>query len=191
MGIKEAFMTKLPIWGDAIITHIVDTFHRFIEIVQSPFQYKEMLWILFPLLLVILLMELYFSRYKSEELGWNTAYGNSLVLIFVSLDLLRYLFTHGQFDFNTRTAIVVSIIFVGVMFTLLDFFHLLPKSLAFVISSRLPINFLALVGVIIVYTGFPIDFVTFSAFLLFLVILAAVLKFIQKIIPESFDLELD
>ena len=164
---------------------------RFVEIVKSPLDSTNMLWILMPLILVLLLMELYFSRYKSEELGWNTAFGNSLVLIFVSIDLLRYMYNIGQFGFNPRMAIVVSIVFVGMLFTLLDFFHLLPKSLAFVISSRLPINFLALIGVILVYTNIPIDYITFFAFVLFLFIIGGFLRLIQLVIPESYDLDLD
>jgi hypothetical protein len=58
---------------------------RFLEILSAPSVHQEMIWIVLPLLLIIVLMTVYFAKYKDEELGWNTALGNSFILIFVSI----------------------------------------------------------------------------------------------------------
>src|SRR3989344_25778 len=68
---------------------------RVLEILQAPLIMKDMLFILLPLLVVLLIIELYFGRYKYEKLGWNTAVGNSLALFFVGMNLLYFLYTNN------------------------------------------------------------------------------------------------
>ena len=46
---------------------------RCIEFLTAPFVYTDMLWIILPLILTLLVMELYFGVYSSEELGWSSA----------------------------------------------------------------------------------------------------------------------
>ena len=64
---------------------------RFAELVQAPFSHPDMLWMALPLLVSTLFMQIYFGRYKSEKLSWNTAFSNSLILIFVGIDSIRFL----------------------------------------------------------------------------------------------------
>lgn len=156
------------------------------DIVFAPVYYKDMIWILIPLLVSLLLMEFYFNRYKAEELGWNTAFSNSLVLIFVSLDLLRFLYTHGMLDYVTlENALVIAVVFLGLTLTVMTFFHALPKELAYGFSSRLPINIVAYLAVVIIYAGIMIDFYTAVASVFFAVLVGLVLKLISWLIPES------
>lgn len=145
-----------------------------------------MIWILAPLLVSLLLMELYFDRYKNEELGWNTALGNSLVLIFVSLDLLRFLYTHSMLEYVTLySALVIAVVLLGVVLTVMTYFHVLPKKAAFGLSSRLPINIIAYLAVVIIYAGIIIDFYTAVASVFFAVFVGALLRLISWLIPES------
>lgn len=157
---------------------------RFLELVRAPFDYPDMLWIIIPLLLTLFLMELYFGRYKFEELGWNTAFGNSLVLIFVSMDLLRRLYTQNMLAYlNLRAVLAIAVIFEGVFLVLIGFFHLLPKKLAFGVSAKLPINFIAYISVILVYSTIPIDFITLFASIIFLIGFAALIRGMQILMP--------
>lgn len=142
-----------------------------------------MLWILTPLLLATLFMEFYFERYSQEELGWNTAFGNTLVLLFVSIDLIRHLHNNALISANPKFAIVIAVVFVGTVVTLLDFFHALPKSLAFVVSSKLPINCLALAAVLFVYTTLPLDFATYAALILLVIVLFVLIKLLSIVVP--------
>lgn len=164
----------------------IELYERFVEIILAPVQYKEMIWILTPLLVSLLLMEFYFKRYKEEELGWNTAFGNSLVLIFVSLDLLRLLYNKGMLEYVTlESALAIAVVLLGLTLTILTFFHALPKETAFGLSSRLPINMIAYLAIVIIYAGIAIDVYTAVAAVLFSTFIGAILRLISWLIPES------
>ncbi|MBU0929747.1 MAG: hypothetical protein KJ623_01605 [Nanoarchaeota archaeon] len=155
--------------------------HRFIEILTAPYHIPEMLWIAIPLLITIFLMEIYFAKYREEELGWNTAYGNSIVLIFVAIDLIRHLFNNGLLDINVKALVIVLLIIDGAILTLIDFYHLLSKEFAFGLSSKLPTNFLAYCAIILVYTNIPVDWVTLGGLFLLLLTLAIIIKIIDLV----------
>lgn len=126
------------------------------EIVSAPSQQTELLWTVLPLVAALLMMELYFGRYKTEELGWNTAVANGLLLVFVSLTLFRHLLLDREISLaiisDLKTFLAAAVLILGVWLFIVDFFHLLPKKIAFRISSSLPINFLAYIAVILVRT---------------------------------------
>ncbi|MBW2977379.1 hypothetical protein KY331_00895 [Candidatus Woesearchaeota archaeon] len=165
---------------------------RFIELVTAPYNHKNMIWIITPMIIVLVLMELYFGRYKQEELGWNTAVGNSIVLFFVSIDLFRYLYEHNihlefwQFIFeNLKGLFVASIVGLsGIWMLLANFFHVLPKKLAFFISSSLPINVIAYVAIVTVYSEVPFDLITLNAGLILFIGLMLVFGLIHLIEPK-------
>lgn len=88
----------------------VATYNRIWEIVQAPATHSDMIWIIAPIVIAFLLMSFYFGRYKKEELGWNTAFGNSMVLIFATVDLLRHQYLEGVlFDFNVQNVLIAAI----------------------------------------------------------------------------------
>jgi len=165
---------------------------RLSDLVSAPWQNPNMIWILAPMLITLLLMEFYFGRYSKEELGWNTAVGNALVLIFVSIDLFRHIFTtnlgaitHTVFVYNLKEVFIASIIGASAIWLLLvDFFHLLPKRLAFLISSSLPINLIAYLGIVVVYSNFPLDNPTLLAALILFIILHILFGLIHFIEPK-------
>jgi len=173
--------------SDSFILSVKD---RITEIITAPNNVKDMIWILAPIIITLLLMEFYFSRYSDEELGWNTAFGNSLVLVFVAIDLTRRLYETTFFQIDTKAAIILAIVLEGIMLTFINFFHLLPKQLAFKISYKLPINFTAIIAVILVYTNIPIDIITGIAFFILLigiVLLSGVVHVLMPKVREKLD----
>ncbi|MCJ7429449.1 MAG: hypothetical protein MUP66_03600, partial [Candidatus Nanohaloarchaeota archaeon QJJ-5] len=54
---------------------------RMLDIVFFPFEYPDLLPSLTPIIVGMLVLELYFGRYTHEELGWNTAVGNATMLV--------------------------------------------------------------------------------------------------------------
>ncbi|HIH31135.1 TPA: hypothetical protein HA235_00355 [Candidatus Woesearchaeota archaeon] len=168
-----------------------DFFSRILAILEAPIKNPQMLWMLLPLLATAILIEFYFGRYKDEELGWNTAYGNALVLAFISIDLLRH--TYEPLGLTIRDAIFVgnSKIFVALIifsFALLllfiDFFHFLPKKLAYAISSPAYINFLGLIGIMLVYSSkIPLDWTTFGACLVILILFIIIAELLYLMVP--------
>jgi len=165
---------------------------RFIELVTAPYYHRDMIWIIIPMVIVLILMELYFGRYKKEKLGWNTAVGNSIVLFFVSIDLFRYVYEHNihlefwQFIFeNLKGLFVASIVGLsGIWMLIANFFHILPKKLAFFISSSLPINVIAYVAIVTVYSEVPFDLTTLTAGLVLFITLMLFFGLIHLIEPK-------
>ena len=139
---------------------IPTVYDRFLNLITAPLFHKEMIWIVFPLAITTILMKFYFGRYSKEELGWNTAVGNSLVLFFVSLDLLKNI---NQGNLNTivsnftdlplQSIIAFYVGVVGFLMFIFDFFHILPKKLAFFLGNSLVINLTAYIAIVLIYTN--------------------------------------
>ena len=73
---------------------------------------------------VTLIMTLYFGRHRDEELGWNTAFGNSLTLLFVSIDLFRYIYhltipaTFYNYIIHLKGSIISGVVFIEALLLL-------------------------------------------------------------------------
>tara|TARA_Y100000310_G_scaffold78020_1_gene74617 strand:- start:22694 stop:23377 length:684 start_codon:yes stop_codon:yes gene_type:complete len=144
-------------------------FARFMELLTAPIRVPNMFWIILPLLLIIVLMTVYFAKYKDEELGWNTALSNSFILIFVSVDLFRNIFSDGR---SIGAIILVSLLLLeGIVLMFVNFNHFLPKKIGYFLSSPLPINLTAYVMITLIYSMVPIDIYSILAALLLLIIL--------------------
>ncbi len=143
---------------------------RMWDLVAAPFRTQEMLWIIFPLLLTFLVLEFYFDRHGDEELGWAAAVANSLILFIVAIDLVRHsfrdatpwdvvrtlalaLFTKAQLPFAPQVLVLIAFLaLMGLAVTLINYYHLLPRRLAFEVSGHPPVNFLAYFAIAIVYS---------------------------------------
>ncbi|MBR9692721.1 hypothetical protein GOV07_02185 [Candidatus Woesearchaeota archaeon] len=190
----NATATPIATAGQYLSTVFVPTLlDRLARLFAAPFEHPQMIYIITPLIITLVLMEFYFGRYDKEELGWNTAVGHALVLIFVSVDLIKTIYPDmapltllskawfNLTNFSTQsgeaisTLITVAIFALGILLLISDFFHWLPKGLAFFLSGTLQINLIAYLGIVIVYTHntgvnpMPLDWYT---------LLAAVLVFI-------------
>jgi len=164
---------------------------RFIELVTAPYYHQEMIWIVIPLIIALFLMQLYFGRYRKEQLGWNTAVGNSLALIFVTVDLFRRIYTASESkvivdvvfsDFGkSLVALIIGLLSLWLLFG--DFFHLLPKKLAFFVSSSLPTTLIAYMGIVLVYTDVPLDRWTLLAGIWLLIVLVIFFAIIHVLEP--------
>ncbi|MBU0757060.1 MAG: hypothetical protein KKF44_03265 [Nanoarchaeota archaeon] len=141
------------------------------QVLFAPFKYTDMLWVVIPLFVSLTLIELYFGRYTSEELGWNSALSNSMLLAFVGLNLFQRIFDKNKpwFSFPWSKFFVASLLFViGLVFLYMNFYHKLPKRLAFTLFSVLPVNMIAYFAVVLVYTSIPFNLITFISWLILL-----------------------
>lgn len=170
-----------------------DLFNRGTDIVTSPIDTPDMLWMLLPLLATLLLMEFYFGRYKDEELGWNTAFGNSLVLLFVAIDSFRHLHEpsgESVLEFlatapDIKIIVPLMIVLMGLILMFIDFFHFVPKKIAYIISSPTYINLIGLFGIIIVYSeSVPLDWTTMLAFFIIFIIANLIMLALYYVIPK-------
>ena len=165
---------------------MIDLWNSIIELLIAPKLYPEMIWMIIPLVIVTIVMTFYFGMYKREQLGWNTAVGNSLVLIFVSIDLFRHIFnltspgTSINFIEVPFKSIVAGIIFIeGLFLMFINMMHFLPKRISFAISSPLPVNLTAYLVMTIVYTEMVFDLATLCAAIIIFIAFYTILKLIQ------------
>ncbi|MBU2590124.1 MAG: hypothetical protein KKA65_00045 [Nanoarchaeota archaeon] len=161
------------------MTLLEQVFERVFEIIKAPINKPEMLWIIVPVAISMFLMTYYFGKYKQEELGWNTAFGNSIVMLFACLDLLRYLYNSQTLALNVQTILVVAVLLEGIILMLLNFLHALPKSFAFGISSGMTVNIIVLSLIILIYSQLPLDQITAIAVIVISAVIIALLKIIQ------------
>ncbi len=196
MGLVFAFAGALLPSADSLPAVI----ERYTELLTTPLVYTDMLWVVFPLILAMLAMELYFGTYSSEELGWNTATANALFLVLISFDLFRQLFRGGSLAWETVTgnqalfAIAGSLLALGMLMFILNFKHALPRKLAFRISSALPVNLFAYLAIVMVYSNLhhvggstgaiPLDGITALASLLLFLSLAVLFGLVHLILPH-------
>lgn len=162
-------------------------FTRLWEIISGPFVDPIMWWEIGPLLITMVISELYFSRYRKEPLGWNSAVSNSLVLFFVGSNLLHFLYLEGLLDFRTaRTWMVLVLLSLGVLLFVINYFHRWPARVAFGISSALIINTFAFATTIVVHLGLPFSGHTFVAMIL-LLFCFFVIFFVVDVVKEPVD----
>ncbi|MFC1691266.1 hypothetical protein ACFL0W_03730 [Nanoarchaeota archaeon] len=186
-------VTEAGFWNIIVNDIAPNVFQRLTELIKAPFLYPEMIWIVTPMVITLLIMEFYFGRYKKEELGWNTAVGNSLVLLFVSLDLLRFIYHNPTTTFANyymdpiKTVVAAGVGFYGLMLLFLDFFHFLPKKLAFFLASSLPINVTAYIAITVVYSGLIFDRYTIGAAVAMFLVLFIFFRILRFVIPGFED----
>ena len=195
-GLSGTLLSFVPIDSLSVVVE------RYMGLLTAPLSYTQMLWVVLPLIATLLAMELYFGVYSSEELGWNTATANSLLLTMIAFDLFRQLFRGGSISWEsvlgnpTLFAIAGSLLLLGIMMFLLNFKHVLPRKLAFSISSSLPVNLFAYLAIILVYSnlphiagsagGIPIDGVTALASLLLLISLIVLFGILHLVMPHEY-----
>lgn len=145
----------------------------------------EVLWSVIPLAIATLLLIIYFQRYRTEKMGWNSYLSNSLVLLFVSLSLFRYIYNIsglGASNFITYSAKSIAAVFVlliGFILIRFNFEHLLPERFADYVSNPLTVNLAAYAVVLFVYSSRPFSGKAFIALLFIVVVLSIMLHIIK------------
>lgn len=172
------------------MTFFTNVLYRLAQLAGAPFVNPDMLWIAVPLIVTLIIIEIYFGRYRGEKLGWNSAITNTLVLVFVSLNLFQYIFRSHPGNFFAKMSstgfFVALLVFVlGVLLFFADFFHWLHKKIAFKISAHLPVNLTAYTAIVIVYNKVPVEWATIVAWLLLILVLAIIFMFVKRAVPKS------
>ena len=171
---------------------------RVVDLVIAPIENPDMIWTLGPMIIALVLMQLYFGRNKDEALGWNTAFGNSIALIFISVSLLRGVFLEsgdvsimgflrGALAFNDLQIVVVAFLFLyGIFLALLSFFHWIPEKLAFFIMNAISVNVTAYIIIVLVNSeNIPLDRHTlFAGFVMFILVYLLSMA-IRFFVPQS------
>lgn len=148
------------------------------SLLLAPSKTPDMLWIAIPLLGTLLFMQLYFSRHN-ESLGWNTAFGNGVALMFVVFDISRRVFSSFpepspafflSAEYLPKTAVVLIVLAYALLVLSTNFFRLLPEKASFAISSYPVTIVLAYVAIALIYSGIEPTAATLPAIIMIYVI---------------------
>src|SRR3989338_5810465 len=115
----------------------------FKEIYNSLVKDPSIWWLLAPIILFLLVIEVYFGRHKKEKLGWNTALGNGLNLFWIVIISLKVLFMEGIALFNAGKLIFVIFLAVySIFIVFMSFTHKVKDSFAFLLASPTAVYYL-------------------------------------------------
>ena len=167
---------------------VTEVLSRLIVLVQAPLTDQHLLWSAIPLVLATLFMTLYYGKYRHEELGWSTAFANTMVFLFVSISIVQYMYySSGSGSWNNviSNGVVLSgtiaLTSAAILLMLITYYHLLPKKVAYLVFSEPPVNVSVYVIMTIIYTGVPADIVTLLAAILLFVVIFALLRGLQML----------
>ena len=166
---------------------------RIIEFIKVPIDNKEVLWALAPILVTLFLIQVYFGRHREEQIGWNTAYGNIVVLIFVVANLANYV--NKRYGYQTilevgtegfyKAILILVVLALAVFLFFADFFHSMSRKISFFLSSSLFVTFIAYVSIVSVYSSILFDKETLVSLVVFFIFVWIFFKFFRDIIPPS------
>lgn len=148
---------------------------RTLEIAQAPLNNPEIIPGVLPLVLGALILELYFGKHKNEELGWNTAVGNSILWLSTGISL------HMTETIQTTQELYATYVVIGLgLFTgYLNFFHKWKSDLAFLASSTTIVYSIAYITTVVIKTEIPPDRLTMKAGLAFIIGIEIFFKFFR------------
>lgn len=169
---------------------------RMTEIVTSPIHYPKVLWMIIPLLITILFMQMYFGRWKTEKLGWNSALGNVIALLFITVNLISEMVKiYDPVELATpgpamyKAIIITAIILQIFIMMALIFFHVLSSRIGFFLGSQTTTYVVAFVAIVLVFSDIPIDKATFGAFILLYILVQIFFAVFRWAIPPSKQVE--
>lgn len=151
-----------------------------IELVQTfalaPLENPEIIPTVLPLVAGAIVIELYFGKYETEDLGWNTAVGNAV--IWVSTGVSLYMTEQPT---EPELYGIMALIGLGLFIGYMDFFHKWSSTMAFMVSSSGVVYTLAYILVVFVKTDMTINEETLMAAAAFFIATNIVFKGVQML----------
>jgi len=152
------------------LTEVIEMF------VLTPFENPEIVPTILPLVAGAVVIELYFGKHKTEELGWNTSVGNAV--IWVSTGATLYMTETLSTPELYATG---SLIGLGLLVGYMDFFHKWSETMAFMVSSAGVVYTLAYMLVVLVKTDLSWTQDTLEASAIFFIGTNVVFKIVQML----------
>lgn len=146
----------------------------------------SILWLLAPIFIIWIFLEIYFGMFKSEKLGWNNALGNGVTLLWIGVDSMRYIFSAQRVgDFWLRFVVFGIMVLYSMMLIYLSLNRRLGETLTYALGSTTPIYFLSSVAVLWSYGLLKIDRWVFLDFTFIFILLLVVFYIFRRFIPQS------
>ena len=154
------------------------------EIGSSLFKEASLWWLLTPLFLFWIILEVYFGAYKEEKLGWNTALGNGITLVWVAVESLRFLFYNSSKVSVLRFIVLISILVYGGFIVFMAFSHQFSEKVTFLLASPSPIYFLALITILWGHNVLRLTWWVLADLILLYLIFLGLMSLVRIMLPE-------
>jgi hypothetical protein len=162
----------------------------FKDISLAPFRSLEALWILIPLFILWVVLEIYFAKFKTEKLGWNTALANGITLGWLTLQGMKGLFEAKPDPFWFRFIANGAILIYATLIIYSSFTHKISEKWNFVIASPTPVYFLGVFSVMWGFGTLQINrYVLLDLLILFIVLNLLLLIFRKFVKPAEIEEE--
>lgn len=155
------------------------------EILSSPFRDWSIWWLLAPVFVLWILMELYFGKFKKEKLGWNTSLANGISLSWIGVASMRFLFSNKPDPFWLRFVVISTIIIYGLVVFFLAFSHRAPGKITYLLASPTPIYYLSTVTVVWGHGTLTLTWWVLLDLIILYWIILGLFILMRKFIPES------
>ena len=158
----------------------------FKEIFSAPFRDLSIWWLLTPIILFWLILEVYFGMYKGEKLGWNTALGNGLNLFWIVVISLKALFTKDLGLFSIDKLIVVIIIAIYSVFIIsVSFTHKLKENIFFIFASPTTVYYLSGIAILCIHGLININLWVIIDLVILYIVIVILEILLRKLIPRA------
>ena len=129
-----------------IWANILDGFR---EIFSAPFKDLSIWWLLVPIIVFWIILEIYFSRYKTEKLSWSSTLGYGLNMFWMGIISLRTLFTN-DFELFTWSKILflAFITMYSIFIIFISFTHKLKQKIFLLFVSPTLVYFFSGIAVL-------------------------------------------
>lgn len=143
----------------------------FLQIARAPFLDLSVLWLLAPILVFWIVLEIYLDKHKDEKLGWNTALGNGLSMFWVVVTAMRHIFQEG-IELNWIKLLAISLILAYALFIIIiSFTHRFRDKIVFPLASPTPVYFMSGIAILWAFDSLAITWwILLDLVILFLLI---------------------
>lgn len=161
----------------------------FIGVSKQP----SLLWQIAPLIVLWVLLEIYFGRYNKEKLGWNTALGNGISMVWIVLSALQFTFSNQQ-SLRVTWPLFVSLFLIAgyaLLIVVVSFKHSLKSKWVYLIASPSPVYYFSIISLMIAHQVILLHFVSIVAIFVIFIFLMLVFFVLRLLIPNKTDSDED
>jgi hypothetical protein len=164
----------------------VNILSGFKEIFSAPLNDLSILWLLIPIILFWFIMEVYFGRYKTEKLGWNSALGYGLSMFWIVVISFKTIFENNFELFSIdKLLFVIFVAAYSVFIIFISFTHRLKAKIFFLFTSPTIVYFLFGISLLLVNGLLDISFWVIIDLIIFYIIILIFETILRKLIPGA------
>jgi hypothetical protein len=142
-------------------------------------------WVLAPIFILWITLEVYFGEFKKEKLGWNTSLANGITLLWIIIDSVRHLFNSKTDSIGWRVFILIIILAYAGFIVYISFTHKLSAKLTYIFAAPTPIYFLCMVAVLWSYGALKLGLWVIIDLIILFSLVTLVFYIIKKLLPEA------